>query len=487
MSRRREWAIAGLAALAALLVWARSHRPVPPSTARAAAIFSPQLPGALDAQAQLALAADARLREERFLEALQPGRAFASTRVAQAEIEAGKWPAAELFELGAQLFHFTFTRDVGFGGSDLPRLARFHTGRRGGPDAYRCDSCHWRGGPAGAGDTADDAYLDADGNTQSKALARNPISLAGAGVVEILAREMTDELAAQRRQLRGRTELRAKGVSFGWVSQRPDGSLDTRELAGIDADLVVRPFGWKGNLTTIREAVEDALLVHHGMESAHLVKSAAPARIGSAGGQDPDGDGVTDEISEGQVTALSLFVAMQEIPQVTTPADQNAVMLLAQGRTQFAELGCATCHVPSLPLSATVFQLPGRDGAGDVSVDLAEVGGEPRIAPEAGGTGYRAYLYTDLKRHDLGPALAEARADRCVEGQMFLTPPLWGVARSRPYLHDGRAATLESAILQHGGEAQAARDAYAKLADSERAPVRAFLTSLTREKRLVVR
>jgi CxxC motif-containing protein (DUF1111 family) len=87
----------------------------------------------------------------------------------------------------------------------------------------------------------------------------------------------------------------------------------------------------------------------------------------------------------------------------------------------------------------------------------------------------------------MGPGLAEPRADRGVAGAMFLTRPLWGVARSRPYLHDGRAATLEDAILLHGGEAQAARDAFAKLLDSERAPLRIFLTTLTRAKRLVVR
>ena len=76
-------------------------------------------------------------------------------------------------------------------------------------------------------------------------------------------------------------------------------------------------------------------------------------------------------------------------------------------------------------------------------------------------------------------------ADRGVPGNLFLTRPLWGVARSRPYLHDGRAPTLEDAILQHGGEAQAARDAYAALGDPERGSVRVFLTSLSRAKRLV--
>ncbi len=487
------------AGIAAAAGWAEATRGGPRSTARVTGAFSPRAPSDTRAEAEAALERDAVLREERFLEAVQPGRAFASTRVTEAEIEAGRFAPGEVFELGAQLFHLTFTREVGLGARDLPPLVRFHKGRRGGPDAFRCDTCHWRGGPAGAGDAADDAYLDGDGNAQSSALGRNPIALAGAGLVEILAAEMNAELAAQRAALRrtarwrGPTsgELTAKGVSFGRVTVRADGTLDAAELAGVDADLVIKPFGWKGNLPTLRDAVEDALLIHHGMESEHLVKTAQSARIGPFGGADPDGDGVTAEITEGQVTALTLFVALQEIPQVSAPVDLNMTVLMAAGRSQFVTLGCAACHVPSLPLASTVFRLPSRGGGRDLAFDLAAVGAEPRIAPDpqgaTGATGARAYLYSDLKRHDLGPGLAEPRADRGVAGTLFLTRPLWGVARSRPYLHDGRAATMEDAILLHGGEAQAARDAYAKLKDSERAPVRVFLTSLTRARRLVVR
>ena len=274
-------------------------------------------------------------------------------------------------------------------------------------------------------------------------------------------------------------------MSFGRLALRPDGTLDAADLEGVDADLVIKPFGWKGNLPTIRDAVEDALLIHHGMESEHLVKTAPPDRIGPFGGRDPDGDAVLSEITEGQVSALSLFVALQEIPQIATPADLNFVTLLAEGRARFASLGCAACHVPSLPLRSTVLRLPGRDGARDLSFDLAAVGAEPRIAPEAQGGGTRAWLYSDLKRHDMGPGLAEPREDRGVAGAMFLTRPLWGVARSRPYLHDGRAATLEDAILLHGGEAQEARDGYAALQDSEGGDVRVFLMSVTGGRRVV--
>lgn len=499
MSRRlvTRLLLAGGLVAAALGVALSVSRPPPrPSSARALGIYATSLSDDVREQARVALASDAILREERFLEAVTPGRAFTLTRIRQVDIDHGRATPSQLFQVGAQLFHLTFTRQVGYGARDLPPIARFQNGRRGGPDSFRCDSCHWRGGPAGAGDAADDAYFDGDGDRQSTALARNPIALAGAGILEILAREMSVDLQSradglQREAARSgrpaRGEVAAKGVSFGWLTARTDGTFDVAELRGVDADLAIKPFGWKGNVARIRDAVEDALLVHHGMESEHLVRTAPSSRVGPFDRSDPDGDGVAPEIEEGQVSALTAFVAMQEVPTTRMPEDANLITMLAAGRTQMTVLGCTTCHVASLPLESTVFRLPSREGGVELSIDLATSGADPRISPSADGGAYRAFLYSDLRRHDMGAALAEPRADRGVAGTFFLTRPLWGVARSGPYLHDGRAATIEDAILLHGGEAQAARDAYAKLLDSERAPVRVFLASLSRAKRLVVR
>lgn len=492
--------VAALAAALAAAACSTEHGTSPAGgglrqgTAQTLGVFSSELSGDLREQALSMLERDAWRREQRFLEAVSPGHLFRSTRVPQVEIEAGSWSPGELYQLGAQLFDVTFTKEAGFGARDLPPLGRFHTGRRGGPDARRCATCHWRGGPAGAGDGADNAYLDGDGDAQSSALARNPISLAGAGILEILAAEMSTELAEQRAALLqkaaatgvgARAELVAKGVSFGTLEGRPDGSVDTSDVEGIDADLVVRPFGWKGSFAGIRDAVEDSLLVHHGMQSTHLVDTAPPERVGPFGKPDPDGDGVTSEIEEGQVTALTLFVAMQEVPQITPPQGVDMVVLWAEGRARFDALGCAGCHVASLPLKSTRYVLPSRDGGPAVVVDLAKDGGEPRLEEQADGGGYRVFLFSDLKRHDVGPQLMETRADRGVAREQFLTPPLWGVARSRPYMHDARAPTLEDAILLHAGDAQEARDAYAALGELERAPVRVFLTSLTRARRMV--
>lgn len=465
------------------------------SPARTLGVATTDLPDDTKEQALLALAQDAYRRETRFLDAADPGYLFRSTRVEQAEIDQGLWSNEELFQLGAQLFQHTFTPDVGFGGEDSPAIVRFHRGRRGGPDARKCTACHWRGGPAGAGDGADNAYLDGDGDSQSSALARNPPPLHGAGLVELLAREMSAELLRTRDEAIAFTRdkgysveipLSAKGIPFGELTVHADGSVDASKVVGVDGDLIVKPFGWKGTFASIRDTVEDALLVHHGMESDFLVATAGPDRTGPHGGLDPDGDGVTSEISEGQVTALTLFLAMQEVPQEIPPEAPEFVHLFAEGIAAFESLGCAACHVPSLPLDSTLFELAARDSEASLVVDLASEAAKPRITPAAQTGAFGVRLFSDLKRHDMGPALAEARPDRGVAGNLFLTRPLWGLARSRPYLHDAHAPTIEDAILLHGGEAQASRDAFAALSDPERAPLRVFLTCLTRARRVVV-
>ncbi len=502
MSRRGSSTIGGVLVLAlattALAACSLEPSPVPfaqKGTARALGFFTTNLEPDLEKQAYEALARDARWREHRFLDATDPGHLARALRVEQGDLEAGVFTAEDMFQLGAQLFHATFTPEMGYGAKDLPHVARFHTGRRGGPDAMRCASCHWRGGPGGAGDAADNAYLAGDGDRQSSTLQRNPPSLAGAGLVELVAREMSAELARARDKLLTqakaegkplRVSIAAKGVVFGELEARPDGGLDGTGLAGVDTDLVVKPFGWKGHFASLRDVVEDELLVHHGMQSTWLVKTAPPERIGPFGGTDPDGDGVLEEITEGQVTALAVFLAMQEVPLSEPPADQDQIVRFGAGEARFTALGCASCHVPSLSLDDTRYMLPSREGGPSVAVDLARDAAAPRIAPPFDGGPIRVYLYSDLKRHDMGPGLAEPKADRAVRPGVFLTRPLWGLARSRPYLHDASAPTIEAAILRHGGEAEAARDAFAALTEKERGELRLFLTSLTRARRLVV-
>src|SRR5262249_57507368 len=92
-------------------------------------------------------------------------------------------------------------------------------------------------------------------------------------------------------------------------------------------------------------------------------------------------------------------------------------------------------------------------------------------------TPYLVHLFSDLKRHDMGDALATPSPQGTIPARVFLTRPLWGLAETAPYLHDGRAPTVHEAIVLHGGEATAARDAYLALDEKGRASVRVYLTS----------
>ncbi|MGH7936873.1 MAG: di-heme oxidoredictase family protein, partial [Bryobacteraceae bacterium] len=86
-------------------------------------------------------------------------------------------------------------------------------------------------------------------------------------------------------------------------------------------------------------------------------------------------------------------------------------------------------------------------------------------------------IFTDFKRHDLGPNFYERNYDGTLQ-QQFLTRPLWGVGSKSSFGHDGRSNSLDEVILRHGGEAQASRDAYAGLTESESAALQKFLRSL---------
>jgi len=497
MNRQPGWLLPALLVLltvASIYIrhWIDANEQPAASSARALGIYPYERPDTVRDEARQALERDARRREQRFLNAAKPGHLFAATRVA-ADAMASMTPAA-LYEIGAQLFNHRFSVAEGFGGKDQSTLRRVHRGARGGPDAHVCAACHRRGGPAGAGDAADNAFLDGDGDRPDSSFERNPISLAGAGLVDLLAREMSRDLAHLRddlvKQARSAGEARSvelvtKGVSFGRLTARADGAVDMTDITGVDRDLVIKPFGWKGHQANLREVVEDELLLHHGMQTSHLARTGTPDRVGPFGLPDPDGDGIQDEISAGQLDALTLFVAMQEAPVVGMPDDTNLVSLWSVGQRRFSKLGCAGCHVPSLPLESTIYELPSRNGGATLKIDLAKHGAEPRIARPAEGGGYRVYLHSDLKRHVVGPQLREQRSYRGVSEAAFLTRPLWGIARSRPYLHDARAPTLDRAILEHSGKATRARNAYAELNDEQRGPIRVYLMSLTRARRIV--
>lgn len=307
--------------------------------------------------------------------------------------------------------------------------------------------------PRGAGRLG--AYVAGDGDRLSSALARRPPPLLGLAALQVLGQELTADLsrlregvlsAGRTRGVQATVPLVSHGLSFGALSASPDGALDTSALLGVAPDLIVRPFGARGSHATLREAVREELSRH-----------------------------VTAALSDPQVTALVAWLALGPVPVREIPGEPDLALAAAAGETRFEGLGCASCQVPSLSLASSAFPLR-PVGTVALTVDPEP----PRLTPDDSGA-LRVWLYSDLKRHDPGPGLAEAEG-----GALFLTRPLWGVASAAPYLHDGSAPTLEDAILAHGGEALPARDAYAALGYRERGSLRVFLTTLTRARRLTV-
>ena len=100
---------------------------------------------------------------------------------------------------------------------------------------------------------------------------------------------------------------------------------------------------------------------------------------------------------------------------------------------------------------------------------------EPKLP--SGGPFLVENIFTDFKRHDLGPNFHERNFDGTMTTQ-FMTLPLWGVGNTPPYGHDGRSINLREVILRHGGEAQAQRDAFAHLSEQRQDAVIRFLESL---------
>ena len=259
---------------------------------------------------------------------------------------------------------------------------------------------------------------------------RNPIPFFGAGLLleipeeEILSRADPDDL---------------------------DGDGISGQANIVDG--VVGRFGRKAQTASLEIFIRGPLFNHMGISTQPLSAArraelpiTAPGSPSAIAKQSvlPDEDTFDDdaapdpELSEDQLFDLVSFAMTLAAPM---PSPRNAQT--DRGSALFEEIGCAACHVPAL------------EG--------------PRGPIPA---------YSDLLLHEMGEALAddfnmgEAWLDE------FRTQPLWGVAAAAPYLHDGRAGTLDEAIRWHGGEAQASADAYAGFSDEDRDAVLAFLRSL---------
>lgn len=516
-AHRRRWAIAvGLAVLgvAPWLLRADATRTEPPPPSRSVyALDASTVPDDALLLEQLADAVELRHREsfDRMLDAKESGELIEHATLTEVDFDHRTLGIDTLFIVGDELFAYLFRPENGWGRGDdrlatdrTPRLRRVHHEATGGPDAFACMSCHAKGGPDGAGTQSQVAMLRGDGTRTGSADRRNAPHLLGLGPVQLLAREMTAALQATRDDVRRRAmaegarveaALVAKGVGFGRIASASDGTLDTSAVEGVDADLVVRPFGWKGHQATLRGMIEESLHIHQGLLSKRVQLAVRDGAIdaGPYGGgrwDDVDRDGVSLEIDDGMLTTVVGYFAQLEAPVVRPPRDPGLLDAFAAGRQRFDAIGCAGCHVPTLELDDPRLDAQQREGANATPfvMNVAKDGDGPKIEPKYArpNTSYLVDLFSDLKRHDMGPALASPAPQGAIPARIFLTRPLWGLAETAPYLHDGRAPTIHDAIVLHGGDAAAARDAYLALDEAGRGSVRVFLASLSRQPKLFV-
>jgi CxxC motif-containing protein (DUF1111 family) len=160
------------------------------------------------------------------------------------------------------------------------------------------------------------------------------------------------------------------------------------------------------------------------------------------------------ELADTMLNYVTFYVKTLAVPARRNVTDPD----VKAGSVLFNQVNCAACHRSTMI-----------------------TGTEPNV-PQL--SGQRIHPYTDLLLHDMGEGLADNRPDFLASGTEWRTQPLWGLGLMQKttgtayYLHDGRARTIEEAILWHGGEAQKSRDAFAQLDQQQRAQLIKFLNSL---------
>ena len=402
---------------------------------------------------------------------------------------------------GRQLFQRKFTRTQGQGPNEGDGVGDLNTNIAIGAGlADSCALCHGRPrGSAGAG-----------GNVVTRPDSRDAPHLFGLGLREMLGDEITTDLRAIRDLAIARARQRntpvtmmlaSKGITYGRITANPDGSLDTSAVSGVDPDLRVKPFFAEGSSFSIRQFTVGGLHNEMGLEA-----SSDPDILAASRGQrviTPSGmvlDGSQDKIDPppppdqengNEVDPAIVDYLEFYLLNYFKPAHDAQDGTTDHGRRVFNRIGCGSCHVANLTIDhdrrvadvETVYD--STHGIFNSLFATAKTlfytqddgSGNPVMKLPAGRPFVVSDIFTDLKRHDLGPSFYERKWDGTLQ-TVFMTRPLWGVGSTGPYGHDGRSITLNDVILRHGGEAQAARDSFAALRAEERNALIAFLNSL---------
>ncbi|MCO5732715.1 di-heme oxidoredictase family protein [Rhizobium sp. SSA_523] len=223
-------------------------------------------------------------------------------------------------------------------------------------------------------------------------------------------------------------------------------------------DLALGRFGFKAQNASVRDQVAAAFSGDMGLSTpdrpdpyGDCSKTEHDCRSLANGVQERLGDSEAPDTVMDLVTFYSKNLAVPARRNVSEPH-------VLAGKNLFYSLGCASCHVPKFVT---------RRDADDQAQSFQLI-----------------WPYSDFLLHDMGQGLADGQSVGSANGQEWRTPPLWGIGLTSHgnghtfFLHDGRARNLTEAVLWHGGEAEAARNAFAASPPEDRAALMAFLESL---------
>jgi hypothetical protein len=437
----------------------------------------------------------------------QIGAGVGNTFIPGSSVYIIKRDPARAVRRGRQLFQRKFTVAQGFGprtGDGIGDIAAEASIGAGLVDS--CAGCHGR--PRGSAGFGGDVVTRPD--------SRDAPHLFGLGLQEMLADEITTDLRniraaaifdAQRFRITITRTLVSKGINYGTIRAFANGAVDTSGVRGVNPDLRVRPFFAHGGTISIREFLVGAFNAEMGLEAVdpQLAAAAGGQRIvttsgmvldgrfddieappATSPGQDPDGDGVLNEIPASLVDHMEFYLLNYFKPGIYRQTSATQA-----GLTTFNQIGCGGCHIQNLTINRdrrvadveTVYN-PAQGVFNDLFATAST-----RFFEQNDGSGHPTLklplqqqfivrnFFADLKRHDLGPNFHERNYDGTLQTE-FMTEPLWGVGSSAPYGHDGRSINLREVILRHGGEAQQARDAFNALSSTSQSNVFEFLNSL---------
>jgi CxxC motif-containing protein (DUF1111 family) len=285
---------------------------------------------------------------------------------------------------------------------------------------------------------------------------RIPTPVFGAGLIEaiadadIVANLEANTLARRQFGIGGRVNRLRTGRAGGYNPQ-PNRSGN---------DGTVTRFGWKAQNKSLLIFSGEAYNVEQGItnELFPTETDETPACASNAFPEDQtDFDAPVPAEASSDALRFSHFMRFLAPP---TPAPDDYLPGIAEGRTLFSDIGCALCHTPSFttrPSSVTALN--------EKPVNL----------------------YSDLALHAMGAGLADGISQGDANGDEFRTAPLWGLGQRIFFLHDGRTSDLSQAIQAHwsrpsagysASEANAAIDSYNRLSEEQKQQVLNFLRSL---------